>query len=71
MVKRVTSHHLLWFPDGPHPGPYEAPEARMVARGVCRGIITQLNLFGKLLECVELLLCRRKIKIDWEQLKSI
>ena len=64
MVKGVTSHHLLWFPDGPHYGHYEAPEARAVARGVCRGIITQLNLFGKLLECMELLLRRRKIKID-------
>ena len=60
MVKGVTSHQLLWFPDGPYHGHYEAPEARTVARGVCRDIITQLNLFGKLLECMELLLCRRK-----------
>ena len=43
MVKGVTSHHLLWFPDGPHQGHYEAPEARAVARGVCRGIIKQLR----------------------------
>ena len=64
MVKGVKSHHLLWFPDGPHHGHYEALEARTVARGVCRCIITQLNLFGKLLECMELLLCRRKIKVD-------
>ena len=64
MVKGVMSHHLLWFPDGPHHGHYEAPEAWEVALGVCRGIITQLNLFGKLLECMELLLCCWKIKID-------
>ena len=60
MVKEVTSHQLLWFPDGPHHCHYEAPEARAVARGVSRGIITQLNLFGKLLECMESVLCRRK-----------
>ena len=40
------SHHLLWFPDGPHHGHYEAPETRTVALGVCRGIITQIKLFG-------------------------
>ena len=43
MVKGVTTHHLLWFPDGTHLGHYEAPEAGAVARGVCRGIIIQLK----------------------------
>ena len=43
MVQGVTSHHLLWFPDGTHHGHYEAPEAEPVARGICRGIIIQVK----------------------------
>ena len=42
-MKGVTSHHLLWFPDGTHLGHYEAPEVGAVAQDVCKGIIIQLK----------------------------